>query len=104
MFLVNQAQHFKHSCVMLLQLGVASRVVLLVLGDLQDRLSPVKYTDIDYSVFTDAAAYVAQGLSPYLRSTYRYSPLLAWTLVPNVLLHPVWGKTLFCAADLLAAW
>lgn len=89
---------------MLLRLGVASRIALLIYGNLQDQVSPVKYTDIDYKVFTDAAASVAQGLSPYLRSTYRYSPLLAWTLVPNITLHPAWGKTLFCAADLLAAW
>ena len=89
---------------MLLQIGVASRLLLLLYGEIQDRLSPVKYTDIDYKVYTDAAAFVAEGLSPYLRSTYRYSPLLACTLVPNVLLHPAWGKTLFCAADLWAAW
>ena len=89
---------------MLLRLGTASRIALLLYGALHDRLSAVKYTDIDYNVFTDAAAFVAKGLSPYLRSTYRYSPLLAWTLVPNVLLHPAWGKALFCAADLLAAW
>lgn len=89
---------------MLLPLGIASRVVLLIYGDLQDRLSTVKYTDIDYKVFTDAAAFIVQGLSPYLRSTYRYSPLLAWTLLPNILVHPAWGKVLFCAADILAAW
>lgn len=89
---------------MLLRLGVTSRIALLLYGHLQDQVSPVKYTDIDYKVFTDAAAFIAQGLSPYLRSTYRYSPLLAWTLVPNVVLHPAWGKTLFCSADLLAAW
>ena len=100
---VEQFQMFVQD-VMLLRLGSASRIVLLICGGLQDRVSPVKYTDIDYNVFTDAAAYVTKGLSPYLRSTYRYSPLLAWTLVPNLLLHPAWGKVLFCAADLLAAW
>ena len=89
---------------MLFRLGVITRVLLLLYGELQDSLSSVKYTDIDYQVFSDAAAFVAQGRSPYERSTYRYTPLLAWLLTPNALCHPMWGKALFSAADILAAW
>lgn len=47
---------------------------------------------------------MAGGQSPYRRSTYRYTPLLAGALVPNASLCKAWGKALFCAADLLAAW
>lgn len=33
----------------------------------------------------------------------RYTPLLAFLLLPNVYVHPAFGKLLFCAADVLAA-
>ncbi|KZO97773.1 glycosyltransferase family 50 protein [Calocera viscosa TUFC12733] len=89
---------------------------LIIYGDWHDAHSPLKYTDIDYLVFTDAARFVAQpeeggyaggwlakrlGLAPYYRSTYRYTPLLALLLAPNILLHPAWGKLLFSLSDIL---
>lgn len=89
---------------MILTLGIVTRIGLLLYGGLQDSLSAVKYTDVDYEVYSDAAAFVAQGRSPYDRSTYRYTPILAWLLLPNAVCHPLWGKVLFSAADLLAAW
>ncbi|KAH6574135.1 hypothetical protein BASA50_010051 [Batrachochytrium salamandrivorans] len=83
--------------------GAAIRTVLLVYATIQDAHPTIKYTDIDYSVFSDAAAYLVSASppnSPYARSTYRYTPLLAYMMVPNTTLHPLFGKILFCICDL----
>lgn len=77
---------------------------MLLYGNYQDFVSIVKYTDIDYSVYSDAAQYVVNGSSPYARETYRYTPLLAWMLTPNSTLHPSYGKILFILFDLLTAY
>lgn len=85
------------------------RVILLFYGIYQDAHSALKYTDIDYYVFTDAARSVSQGGSPYDRATYRYTPLLAWILLPTSWSgrNGLWfhsGKALFAASDLIAGW
>ncbi|KAI4158708.1 MAG: hypothetical protein LQ342_007174 [Letrouitia transgressa] len=87
--------------------AILLRTVLLFYGLFQDAYSPLKYTDIDYFVFTDAARYVSQGLSPYERETYRYTPLLAWILLPTAWPGTAWfsfGKVLFALSDIVAGW
>jgi len=82
------------------------RAVLLFYGVYQDSVSALKYTDIDYYVFTDAARAVARHSSPYDRATYRYTPLLAWILLPTTW-NGLWfnfGKALFGLSDLVAGW
>lgn len=74
------------------------RAGLIVYGEWQDTHMEVPYTDIDYTVFSDAARLMMEGKSPFERHTYRYSPLLALVLVPNTLLYRCWGKLLFAAA------
>ena len=92
----------------ILTLSILLRLILLCYGIAQDTLSPLPYTDIDYYVFTDAARYTYRRASPYSRETYRYTPLLAWLLVPTAW-SPQWiwfsfGKVLFAIADILAGW
>ncbi|KAI9888056.1 MAG: GPI mannosyltransferase 1 [Watsoniomyces obsoletus] len=75
-------------------------------GLFQDAHSPIKYTDIDYYVFTDASRFVSQGQSPYQRDTYRYTPILAYLLLPTTW-SPTWfhfGKIIFSIGDIIAGW
>lgn len=77
------------------------RILIIYLSQLFDNYSTgVRYTDIDYKVFTDASYYMLKGKSPYLRSTYRYTPLLSGLLIPNILFHNCWGKILFSLFDI----
>lgn len=56
-------------------------------------------------VFTDASRYVQNGQSPYDRETYRYTPILAWMLLPTA--WTGWfsfGKALFVISDIITGW
>ncbi|XP_074102735.1 GPI mannosyltransferase 1-like [Cotesia typhae] len=78
------------------------RVVLIVYANFHDKYFRVPYTDVDYKVYTDAARYITAGESPYLRHTYRYTPLLAVILSPNIFLQNDFGKLLFSFTDIIA--
>ena len=82
--------------------AILLRVGLFFWGLYQDTHSPVKYTDVDYVVFTDASRYVSNTQSPYDRDTYRYTPILAWMLLPTA--WAGWfsfGKFLFAVSDIV---
>jgi len=87
-----------------LVLSIIIRMVLIAYGEVQDQISEVPYTDIDYRVVTDGARHIYNWRSPFNRHTYRYTPLLAMFLLPNIYLHRCFGKILFAAFDLVIAY
>ena len=89
---------------LLFLVAAVARIALIIYGNVQDIYFKVKYTDIDYAVFSDAAKYMINGTSPYSRATYRYTPLLAFLMTPNSFLHPSFGKVFFSICDLIIGW
>jgi len=92
-----------HSLTSHLMAGLVIRLIMVSYGYYQDMNSVVPYTDVDYHVISDAAKHVINGNSPFLRATYRYSPIFAFLMVPNIALHETVGKFIFCCLDLLTA-
>lgn len=86
-----------------LLVSLVIRLVLVWYGVYHDQVSSVPYTDIDYKVFTDAARHVLDHKSPYERHTYRYSPLVAYLMIPNIHIHHCFGKILFSIIDIIDA-
>ncbi|CRG85411.1 GPI mannosyltransferase I, putative [Plasmodium relictum] len=84
-------------------LGILLRIIIYYYGSWQDNNLNVKFTDIDYYVFSDAAKYVLSNRSPYERYTYRYTPILAYLMLPNFFIHFSFGKILFSSIDFLVS-
>ena len=57
------------------------KIILLLCKDLAPLLA---FEDIDYGVFSDGSKYLLSHGTPYKRHTYRYSPVLAYLMIPNV--------------------
>ena len=81
--------------------GFVIRILLMLYGLLHDSLFTLKYTDVDYRVFTDASRFLSQSRSPYLRYGYRYTPIVAYMTLPNVYLFNSFGKLVFLSFDSL---
>lgn len=85
-------------------LAILQRIVVFFWGLYQDANMTPRFTDIDYFVFTDASRFMSYGGSPYERETYRYTPLLAWLLLPTVNWFFSFGKVLFAIGDIVAGY
>ncbi|CAK5042185.1 unnamed protein product [Meloidogyne enterolobii] len=79
------------------------RLFFILYARIHDYLFNLNFTDVDYEVFTEAALLVLQGSSPYNLSTYRYSPIIAWILVPNYFFAD-FGKIIFLILDVFVGW
>lgn len=77
------------------------RFFLICYAQIHDAKSIVPYTDIDYKVVTDGARFVLEGDTPFARHTYRYSPIMAYMQITNILLHPTFGKIVYSIFDIL---
>ena len=78
------------------------RLIVVYIAKLIDESSTTnKFTDTDYEVFSDAATHVFNGVSPFARHTYRYTPLAAYICLVNNLIHPLAGKIVFCICDII---
>ncbi|XKL61476.1 hypothetical protein PGB90_008533 [Kerria lacca] len=85
-------------------IGLFIRIVLSIYSLVHDVYFKVPYTDIDYKIFTYAAKEVLSQRSPYEQQTFRYSPIIAYILTPNVLVHPLVGKILCSIFDVYLAY
>nr|CUU98163.1 Mannosyltransferase family protein [Hymenolepis microstoma] len=105
----------------LLASALALRIGLFAFSVWQDATrwpdGQLRFTDVDYDVFTDAAKSMVAGRDIYeARPTYRYSPLIAIILFPGhyvfsrfdlpVSFYPVayaFGKVIFIACDIICS-
>lgn len=65
----------------------------------------IKYTDIDYHVFTNGSRSLVNNENIYLHNTeYRYSPLISLIFVPNLFINMNFGKLILVISDTLCGY
>lgn len=89
----------------LIRYGFLVRLLAFIYSILHDNLiEHIKYTDIDYKVFTNASRALLDNRSPYNDQEYRYPPLIAAIFLPNILINEQVGKLMLILADLSCAY
>lgn len=84
--------------------GLVIRFIIIIISDLLESFNIFSYSDIDYTVFTDGAYYVSKNQSPFKRETYRYSPIMAYVMLPNIYIHRTIGKYIFSICDVYSGY
>lgn len=86
--------------------GLLVRLSLIAYSIYHDSyISHIKYTDIDYHVFTNGSRALVNHRSPYEDAEYRYPPLVALLFVPNILLgNDLFGKLALAFVDILCGY
>ena len=85
-------------------IGLGIRVILFAYGYYQDNYTSIKFSDLDYQVVNDGARYVYNFRSPFERHTYRYTPLLAIMMTPNIFFNINFGKFFLIFCDILVGF
>ena len=85
-------------------LGFLLRLSGVIIGNIYDKNSVLKFKDIDYLVVSDASLYVLQGLSPFERIAYRYTPILAYINIFDHLFFYDFGIFLYITFDCAIAY
>lgn len=89
----------------LIRHGLLVRLVAFTYSILHDNLiEHIKYTDIDYKVFTNASRAMLNNKSPYEDQEYRYPPIIAALFLPNILINEQVGKLFLIISDLSCAY
>lgn len=82
--------------------GLFVRVLALLYCIYHDcHVDHIKYTDIDYHVFSNASKAILEGRSPYDDIEYRYTPAVAVIFTPNIFTTFHFGKLLLIVADII---
>ena len=80
------------------------RYLIIIITEILYYKFNILYTDIDYHVFSDGAKELLLGKNPYERETYRYTPILAFLMTPNIFFYYSFGKFLLSSVDVFVGF
>ena len=80
--------------------SITVRILMIYVSTLVDSYFHIQYTDVDYLVITDGS----KNFNPYNRETFRYSPIIAWLVIPNNYISQDYGKILFSCIDTICSY